>query len=116
MNEVRTRAASAESAVKGSPAKYKISNYTATWTNKDVAREAVRWERRLELAMEGHRFFDLVRYGSNYAQNTLKPYLEVEREKRLYLKSAKTTIPDYYPLPERAIVLSGGKLKQNAGF
>jgi len=116
VNEVRTRAASAESAVKGSPAKYKISNYTATWTNKDVAREAVRWERRLELAMEGHRFFDLVRYGSNYAQNTLKPYLEVEREKRLYLKSAKTTIPDYYPLPERAIVLSGGKLKQNAGF
>lgn len=75
VNIVRNRAAAPGSAVAGSPAKYLIKPYVAAWTDQSVAREAVRFERRLELAMEGHRFFDLVRYDLNpstptYAETT----------------------------------------------
>lgn len=118
VNLVRARAKNPASAVPGSPANYKIDTYNAAWTDKNVAREAVRTERRLELAMEGHRFFDLVRYGNGYAVTTLTAYLEKEKQKRLYLKSsggfsAKNL---YYPIPERAIVLAKGALKQNEGY
>ena len=44
-------------------ANYKVGIYDEAWTNKDAARQAVRTERRLELAMEGHRLFDLQRWG-----------------------------------------------------
>ena len=40
----------------------KSSLYTS-FPSQDYARKAVRFERRLELAMEGQRFFDLVRWG-----------------------------------------------------
>jgi len=118
VNQVRSRAKNPQSAVAGSPAKYVINTYSAPWTNKDVAREAVRFERRLELAMEGHRFFDLARYGADYIKTTLNTYLDVEKNKRIYLK-ASPGFPDrhrYYPIPERAIVLSKGALKQNPGY
>ena len=41
---------------------YKIGLYENTWTDRAVALKAIRYERVLELAMEGHRFFDLVRW------------------------------------------------------
>ncbi len=118
VNQVRTRAANPASKIAGSPANYDVKNYTAAWTSKDVAREAVRFERRLELAMEGHRFFDLARYGADYIKTTLNAYLDVEKNKRIYLK-ASSGFPDrhrFYPIPERAIVLSKGTLKQNPGY
>lgn len=123
VNIVRNRAAAPGSAVPGSPAKYLIKPYVAAWTDKAVAREAVRFERRLELAMEGHRFFDLVRYNKNaatptYAETTLNNFLNVEKNKRIYLKAAQTFSAKNlaYPIPERAIVLSNGKLAQNTGY
>lgn len=123
VNQVRARSADEQSWVEGSPAKYVIGLYNTPWTDQAVAREAVRWERRLELAMEGHRFFDLVRYGQNpatpnYMQTTLNDYVSVEKNKRLYLKSANAVAAknNYYPLPERAVVLSKGALKQNDGY
>jgi hypothetical protein len=41
---------------------YKPGENCPAWT-QEFAREALRWERRLEFAMEGFRFFDLVRWG-----------------------------------------------------
>lgn len=118
VNQIRTRAKNPASIISGSPAKYVINGYTASWTDKVVAREAVRFERRLELAMEGHRFFDLARYGNGYAAATLNAYLAVEKNKRLYLKSSPgfQAKNEFYPIPERAIVLSKGALKQNNGY
>ena len=42
---------------------YNVAEYTAAWTDQATARKAVRFERRLELAMEGQRFFDLKAMG-----------------------------------------------------
>lgn len=57
VNQVRARAA-ASTPVDGTAATtYNVAEYTAAWTDQATARKAVRFERRLELAMEGHRFF-----------------------------------------------------------
>lgn len=123
VNIVRRRAAAPGSAVPDSPAKYLIKEYTAAWTDKAVAREAVRFERRLELAMEGHRFFDLVRYDKNpatptYAQTVMVAYLNKEKIKRTYKNAANpfTDKNHAYPIPERAIVLAKGAMTQNTGY
>ena len=118
VNQIRTRAASCaqgpgEAAIRTTIddpaitwANYEIGTYDAAWTSQDVARQAVRTERRLELALEGHRFFDLRRWG--IAKETLNAYLEVEKERRSYLEgaSAYEDRHDLYPLPTFEIELS----------
>lgn len=124
VNMIRNRAANTAGFVEnpdGTPAaNYVIDEYTTAWTDQAAARKAVRFERRLELAMEGHRFFDLVRWG--IAAETLNAYLAVEKDKREYLRGASFTagVNEYFPIPEQQIILSsiGGvpTLKQNPGF
>lgn len=90
--------------VEGEPAaNYVISMYNAPWTDQETARKAVRMETRLEFAMEGHRFFDLQRWG--IAAEVLSDYLDVEKTKRTYLSTAgfvKGT-HEYFPVPLEAI-------------
>ncbi|CAN5574873.1 RagB/SusD family nutrient uptake outer membrane protein [soil metagenome] len=124
VNMIRNRAKNPEGFVKhedGTPAaNYVINEYTNPWTDQAAALKAVRFERRLELAMEGHRFFDLVRWG--IAAETLNKYLTEERSKRQYLIGATFTpgVNEYFPIPEQQIILSsiGGEptLQQNPGF
>jgi len=128
VNLVRTRAANpdgfvgpANNAGLVSPAKYQMKNYTAAWTDAGVARKAVRFERRLELAMEGHRFSDLTRWGQGATE--LNKYA-VEEAKLGYSTmqgaSYKTGKSEYLPLPQSQIDKSvkDGKsvLTQNPGF
>ncbi|GGF48742.1 RagB/SusD family nutrient uptake outer membrane protein [Echinicola rosea] len=84
-------------------ANYVIATYNEPWVDKEMARKAVRMETRLEFAMEGHRFFDLQRWG--IAAEVLNEYLEVEKTKRSYLKDASFTKGknEYYPIPLEAI-------------
>ncbi|MGV3556579.1 RagB/SusD family nutrient uptake outer membrane protein [Larkinella arboricola] len=101
-------------------ANYQIKPYTVAWTSKEVARKAVRFERRLELAMEGHRFYDLVRWG--IADTVLNTYFAAEKTKRPYLNGASFTKgkSEYLPIPLTEIVNSsiGGQntLIQNPGY
>ena len=71
---------------------FKIDTYqpgvNCTWT-KDFARQALRWERRLEFAMEGNRFFDLVRWG--IADTYLNAYFQTEKARVKYLKDGHFT-------------------------
>src|SRR5690606_23000955 len=66
INVIRTRAKSSMQFTGYTSDKTLIEHYkdgvNINW-NEAVAREALRWERRLELAMENERFFDLVRWG-----------------------------------------------------
>ena len=66
--------------------------------NQAQMRAAIKNERRFEFAMEGRRFYDLVRWGD--AVNVLGPLGYTNRAR-------------YYPIPQQAINLSGGVLKQN---
>jgi hypothetical protein len=84
-------------------ANYNVGLYTAPWTSAAVAQTAVRYESRLETAMEGHRFFDLQRWG---VMNTvLNDYLKSEGRYRIYLAGKSFTSPknQYYPIPQQAI-------------
>jgi starch-binding outer membrane protein, SusD/RagB family len=106
-------------------ANYKIGLYPETGWTKDEAMKALKMERRLELAMEGHRFFDLRRWGD--AQTVINDYLTKEKTRRNYLTAATAYADRHnlYPLPTFQIELStisaegGGeekRLVQNTGW
>jgi hypothetical protein len=101
-------------------ATYRVRPYAAPFAGPAQARTAVRNERRLELAMEGHRFFDLRRWGT--FQQVLNDYVAVERTRRPHLTAAQQVTDRYkvYPIPNLQIELSksGGQqqLKQNTGW
>ncbi|HEV8264807.1 MAG TPA: RagB/SusD family nutrient uptake outer membrane protein [Gemmatimonadales bacterium] len=101
-------------------AQYRIGLYPGPWTVQATARQAVRYERRLELAMEGQRFFDLRRWGA--ADSTITNYLASERVRIPYLALAApyTARYRYYPIPTVQIELSRvgttDRLCQNQGW
>lgn len=123
VNRVRTRAANKDGFVKNKAgnapaANYTIGTYDMAWSDKDVARNAVRFERKIELSGEGHRFFDLVRWG--IAEKTLNAYLAVDG-KILSIKfgGSKFTASknEYLPIPQAQIDIQGKDiLKQNPGY
>ncbi len=96
---------------------YVIGLYTDAWGNQDEALQAVRTERRLELAMEGQRFFDLVRWGD--AAQVINDYFEVEKTKRTHLTNAHFTegVNEYFPIPQEYIDVAGSDVvTQRDGF
>lgn len=122
VNQVRGRAADPTTWVPGGAATYVIGLYTTPFADRAAARTAVRFERKLELAMEGHRFFDLVRWG--VADVVLNAFLTYEKTKLAAAYSSATgfTKPKnlYFPIPQRQIDLqtTGGtsNLVQNPGY
>lgn len=84
--------------------------------DKDFATKALRWERRLEMALEGYRFFDLVRWG--IAEETVNAYFSVEKNRRQYLNEAKFTKnrDEYFPIPKAQIDFSQKLYQQNYGW
>lgn len=116
VNAVRQRAAKiTPQLANGAPtAAYKVGLYPS-FPSADYARNAVRFERRLELALEGHRFFDLVRWG--VAKTTLESYFNFEGKYFDYLKNISLKPRDeYWPLPQDQIDRSKGQLVQSPGY
>lgn len=117
INQVRTRAASSTQRQldAGATNVYNIDTYPIG-LSKSEAFKALKFERRLEFAMEGHRFFDLVRWGE--AEQVLNDYLSVESGRRDFLSNANFTAgrDEYYPIPQREIDFTGGLYIQNPGY
>ena len=99
---------------------YKIGLYTAATFNSANAMKAVMFEKRLEFAMEGHRFFDLVRWG--IAAPTINTYISREKNLRPLKLNASFTAGrnEYFPIPQGSIdkLNSDGtkRLTQNPGY
>ena len=119
VNRIRTRAMNSpvKRADGSNAANYDIKTYDAPWTVKATAQAAVRMERMLELGMEGHRFYDLQRWGT--AQAELDAYLAYDGAKLTSaLGGAKYTDKfKWVPIPQDQIDLVGTDiLTQNPGF
>ncbi|UZR96517.1 RagB/SusD family nutrient uptake outer membrane protein [Chondrinema litorale] len=109
-------------------ANYSIGMYP-TFASQTAALQAIRFERKIELAMEGHRFFDLVRWHLNSGSSALafdmiaymNTYYETESVKRPHLAGAVFNERDLYaPIPQTVIangtVDGVQNITQNAGF
>ena len=115
VNQIRQRAINTPRA--DSSPNYVIDTYNSSWTDAAVARKAVRFERRLELGMEGHRLFDLRRWG-NFV-NVMNAYIANEaRTIANYGTKSQAAQSKHMMLPIHlnAIDTSEGNLTQNPGF
>ncbi|MGB6151492.1 MAG: RagB/SusD family nutrient uptake outer membrane protein [Pricia sp.] len=117
INQIRERAAASTQRPleAGASDIYNIGTYD-NFPSKEFALQALKFERRLEFAMEGPRFFDLVRWGE--AEEVLNGYLAEEKTKRDFLSNAVFTAgrDEYYPIPQREIDFTGGLYVQNPGY
>ncbi len=120
INAVRVRAANPDGYVKEADgvtpaANYQISEYPS-FPEADYARKALRMERKLELGMEGHRWFDLNRW--EITVDELTRILDYEKTtpwgSSMYGSWTVIGPEDVtYPIPQQQIDLSNGRLKQN---
>ncbi len=113
VNQVRNRAKG--STPPDSQPTYVIEPYTS-FTSADYARKAVRFERRLELGMEGHRLFDLRRWGN--AGSVMTTYFAKESEVVTSFARGQSYQGkhDLFPIPIVAIDQSQGVITQNSGY
>lgn len=96
-------------------ANYKIGLYPAAGWNQDYARKALRTEMRLEKALEGERYFDLVRWG--VAKDVMTAYFNAEKDTRIYYQNAVFDAgEEYFPIPVAQYNFSLGKYTQNPGY
>ncbi len=88
-------------------ANYLIETYDTDFASVEEATTALRAERRLEMAHEGHRFFDLVRWG--IASEVLNAYLEKEQVDRGFLTGAVFVAGkhEFMPIPQSQIDTGG---------
>ena len=114
INRIRERAAASTGRLNGVSI-YNVAPYPS-FPSQDYARRALRWERRVELGLEGQRFFDLVRWGN--AKEWIDGYLAVEQIRKPYLQDASFQAGkhEYMPIPQVQINLSGGLYEQNTGY
>ncbi|WP_036379614.1 RagB/SusD family nutrient uptake outer membrane protein [Muricauda sp. MAR_2010_75] len=115
VNQVRTRAKNMTyvPTVEGvNPTNYQVEPYVS-FPDQAFARKAVRFERRLELGMEGHRYFDLARWG--VLESTMNTYFPNEERTIPGIDLGIPVLPKHsvFPIPIEAIDLSNGVLEQN---
>lgn len=124
VNQVRQRAANSVDGnyqpidVDPFTADYNVGLYPTDWDGnlywtKERARMALRFERRLELALEGNRWFDLMRWGNDYLMNTMNTYMAEEAVLRPYYNGRSVSEKEIFlPVPLAEIDNSNGLYKQ----
>ena len=125
INAIRQRAKnSVEKHIRYAENQCEIALYPDSYfKDKDTARKCLQWERRLEMAMESSRFFDLRRWG--IASQTLNAFFETEKDVvyngqtyAQYYKDAHFTPGknEYFPLPYIQLYYVPGLYTQNKGY
>ena len=94
--------------------RYAVGKYSGSYS-KEQTMQMVKMERRLELAMESERFFDLVRWGD--AATVINRFYSTEAEKMNFLVGSSFTADknEYCPIPYEQIAASNGHYQQNCG-
>ena len=139
INDIRQRAAdSVNKHISYAKDQCEIALYPETYfQDKETARQCLRWERRLEMAMENGRYFDLRRWGiasetlnAYFAseQNDVYTYTQVDEETGEtkvveqtyggYYKDAHYTPEknEFFPIPYNQMYYIPGLYKQNKNY
>lgn len=91
-------------------ANYNVGLYPSEGWTQEYARKAVRMERRLELAMEGNRWFDLLRW--NTAVSTVNAYMQSEKRYHTYYAGNSISEDElYFLVPYEEVNNSNGLYK-----
>lgn len=118
VNALRNRARQSTSAISDYEqlyhVRFNVRPYSGSYS-QEQALKIVKHERRVELAMESERFFDLVRWGE--AATVLNAYYAAEADNCAIYSSASFTADknEYLPIPFSQISASNGHYKQNIG-
>ena len=111
VNDIRSRAANSISKhISYAADQCEIALYpTGYFSDKETARKCLRWERRLEMAMENGRYFDLRRWG--IASQTLNAYFASEQNSvYTYVNQSGETVRQTYGLYYKDAHYTAGKL------
>ena len=125
INDIRQRAKNSVSKhIAYAADQCEIALYPSSYfSTKEQARQCLQWERRLELAMENGRYFDLRRWG--IASKTLNAFFEKEKDViydgqtyAQYYRDAHYTTGknEYFPLPYIQLYYVPGLYTQNKGY
>lgn len=125
INDIRQRAAnSIDKHIAYAKEFCDIALYPTTYfADKETARKCLRWERRLEMAMESSRYFDLRRWG--IASEVLNNYFAYESKSSYegvsygqYYQDARYTAGknEFYPIPYNQLYYVPGLYVQNRGY
>ncbi|WP_129714121.1 RagB/SusD family nutrient uptake outer membrane protein [Pedobacter sp. SYP-B3415] len=123
INRIRTRAANSTARLKKQDGTlwmdYRAETYkpgvNCTWT-KEFALQALIWENRLELANEGRRFFDLMRWG--ILEPTMNAYFSKEGDRFAWNRQGRFVAgrDEFLPVPQPQMNYSQGSYTQNPGY
>lgn len=125
INDIRQRAAnSIDKHIAYAKDQCEIALYPESYfENKESARKCLRWERRLEMAMEHERYFDLRRWG--IASETLNKFFETEKNSEYdgqtyaqYYQDAhyEAGKNEFFPIPYNQLFYIPGLYSQNKGY
>lgn len=93
--------------------------------SKDQMRDAVRYERRVELAFEEHRFYDVRRWKiADVTENKPAGGISITKSGTSFVYSPKVALEGrhfetkhyWLPIPRSEIQASNNKIQQNAGY
>ena len=135
INDIRNRAASSITKhIAYAADQCEIALYPESYfQDKETARKCLRWERRLEMAMEGSRYFDLRRWG--IASKTLNAFFASEQKDSysyVRIKTGEVIVQSYaqyykdahytpgknefFPIPYNQLFYIPGLYVQNTGY
>ncbi|MBQ8553468.1 MAG: RagB/SusD family nutrient uptake outer membrane protein [Alistipes sp.] len=98
----------------GSAGNYRIGLYPASYANEAQARAALEREMRLEFGMEGHRWFDIARWGT--ASEVLNAYAKAERPFLAKFVNSYDSSWVYFPIPQAEIQTAMGRFVQTPAW